>query len=154
MKLNFYDTRIGEDYKTNLVKEKTISYEVDKVNKPKEFAEMMRNVLFMDKLAEEYCYMIALNNQSRILGIFFISKGTVSQSVVGVREVFMRALFVGAAHIILCHNHPSGDCLPSKDDIMLTKRFKEAGLLLGIPLSDHIIVGEDSYFSFFEAELM
>lgn len=154
MKLNFYDTRIGEDYKINLVKEKTISYEVDKVNKPKEFAEMMRNVLFMDKLAEEYCYMIALNNQNRILGIFFISKGTVSQSVVGVREVFMRALFVGAAHIILCHNHPSGDCLPSKDDIMLTKRFKEAGLLLGIPLSDHIIVGEDSYFSFFEEELM
>ena len=154
MKLNFYDTRIGEDYKTNLVKEKTISYEVDKVNKPKEFAEMMRNVLFMDKLAEEYCYMIALNNQNRILGIFFISKGTVSQSVVGVREVFMRALFVGAAHIILCHNHPSGDCLPSKDDIMLTKRFKEAGLLLGIPLSDHIIVSEDSYFSFMEHDML
>ena len=153
MQLNFYDTRIGEDYQTSLVKEKTVFYEAEKISKPKEFAELMQKVLFMNKLAEEYCYMIALNNRNRVLGVFFISKGTVSHSLIGSREVFMRALVIGAAHIILCHNHPSGDCFPSKDDILLTKRFKEAGELLGIPLSDHIIVGEDKYFSFYENEL-
>lgn len=154
MQLNFYDTRIGDDYHTNLVKEKTVDYEVEKVNKPEEFAEMMQKVLFMDKLAEEYCYMIALNNRNRVLGIFFISKGTVSQSVVGVREVYMRALFVGAVHIILCHNHPSGDCTPSKDDILITRKFKAAGEFMGISLSDHIIIGGENYFSFYESELM
>lgn len=153
MRITFYDTRVTKDYHTMLVKEKSIDYE-ERINNPKEIAELMRKILEMDMLGEEHCYMLALNNKNRILGVFLISKGTINQSIISAREVFMRALLVGASHIILCHNHPSKDCTPSNNDFMTTKRFKEAGELMGIPLLDHLIIGGDSYFSFNEAKML
>lgn len=104
----------------------------------------------MDRMAEEYCYLIALNSSFKTLGIFLISKGTVNVSLIAPREVFIRALLAGAVQIILCHNHPSGDTPPSRQDAELTKRIKETGELVGIPLADHIIIGGNTYFSFKE----
>lgn len=154
MQLNFYDTRITEDYHTMLVKEKSVHYEAEKMTLPKEFAEMIHKVLDIGKLGEEYCYMFALNTKNRVLGIFFLAKGTVNQCIVGIREVYMRALLIGASSIIFCHNHPSADCTPSSDDILLTRRLKEAGALMGIPLLDHIIIGGTDYCSFKEQEIL
>lgn len=154
MRINFYDARITGDDKTILVKEKGINYESLNMNNPEKIYVMMQALLHMNELAEEHCYMIALNCSCRILGIFFISKGTVSLSLVSPREVFMRALLIGAVQIILCHNHPSGNAVPSECDVQLTKRIKEIGELLNIPLADHIIIGKNSYLSFKEANLL
>lgn len=154
MRINFYDARITDDDKTILVKERGINYETLDMNNPKNIYMMMQILLHMDELAEEHCYMVALNSSCRVLGIFFISKGTVSLSPVSPREVFMRAMLIGAVQIILCHNHPSGSITPSDSDMELTKRIKEAGKLLNICLTDHIIIVKDSYLSFKESNLL
>ena len=154
MRINFYDARITDDDKTILVKERGINYEAMNMNNPEKIYMMLQQLLHMGELAEEYCYMIALNSSCKILGMFLISKGTVSLSPVSPREVFMRAMIIGAVQIILCHNHPSGNISPSESDMELTRRIKESGKLLNICLTDHIIVGKDSYLSFKEANLL
>ena len=76
--------------------------------------------------------------------------GTLNQSLVHPREIFKEAYLVEASGIICIHNHPSGVVTPSREDIHLTNRLKEIGLLLGIPILDHVIIGHDNYYSFFE----
>lgn len=154
MRINFYDTRVAADGTTALIKEKGINYETSNISHPKNIVLMMQSLLNMGELAEEHCYMIALNTSCRILGIFFLSKGTVCVSLVSPREIFMRALLIGAVQIILCHNHPSGNAVPTDTDIKLTKRIQEAGTLLNIHLIDHIVIGGNSYLSFKESELL
>ena len=76
-----------------------------------------------------------------------IFKGSLNSSLVHPREVFKEALKNSAASIIVCHNHPSGDPTPSKEDINVTKRIKECGNIMGIELLDHIIIGDNKYIS-------
>lgn len=154
MRIDFYDARITEDARTILVKEKGINYESTKMNGPKEISRMLKTLLHMDKLAEEHVYMIALNTSCKVLGMFLISKGTICTSLVSPREVFLRAVLIGAVQIILVHNHPSGNPVPSECDMELTKRLKDCGELLNIRLADHIIIGHNSYLSFKEAKLL
>ena len=92
--------------------------------------------------------------QCVLLGDEVISVGTVNASLVSPREVFLRALMKQAVHIILLHNHPSGMPLPSTQDKLVTRRIQEGGELLGIHLSDHIIIGDNQYFSFKEEHLL
>lgn len=149
MKINFYDTKVRGN-RTVLVKESSADYPAGLPNSPESTVRMLNQLTSLDSRGEENCYIIALNTKNRPLGIFFLSKGTASLSIVGPRETFLRALLIGATHIILFHNHPSSVCAPSKDDIMVTERIKEAGELIGIPLTDHIIVGKGNYYSFRE----
>ncbi len=79
-----------------------------------------------------------------------IFKGTVNSSLANPREIFLSAVSYHAVGILLVHNHPSGDCTPSQADVDFTQRVKEAGELLGIPLLDHIIIGDCKYLSFRE----
>lgn len=74
----------------------------------------------------------------------------VNQSIVHVREVMKSALLSSAAAILLIHNHPTGDPMPSSEDMSITRRLKEAGELIGIPVLDHIIIGDGQYISFVE----
>ena len=76
--------------------------------------------------------------------------GTINRSVVHPREVFKEAYLVSASSIVCMHNHPSGDISPSAEDIKFTKSIYEIGLIQGIPVVDHIIVSNDSYYSFYE----
>ena len=71
-----------------------------------------------------------------------ISHGTVNASLVTPREVFQKALLANAVSIILMHNHPSGDCTASRQDVEITKRLAEAGKIVGVEVLDHIIVGD------------
>jgi DNA repair protein RadC len=80
-----------------------------------------------------------------------ISRGTVNSSLLTPREVFIEALKYHAVSVILLHNHPSGDPAPSKEDLLLTRRMKEAGSILNIPVIDHIIIGDNKYCSFKES---
>ena len=79
-----------------------------------------------------------------------ISIGTATYSLVSPREIFLKALEYQAVHIVLLHNHPSGDPSPSEADINVTKRVTECGDILGIVLADHIIIGDNRYISFRE----
>lgn len=112
MKITFYDTRITDDYHMVLVEEKALECDKKSITNSADVAEMMQ-LLEMDKLGEEHCYLLALNTKGMVLGIFLLSKGTIDMSLLGIREIYIRALLAGASRIILCHNHPSKDCTPS-----------------------------------------
>lgn len=91
---------------------------------------------------------------NRIICLDRVSVGSLNQCVVHVREVFKSAVLSSAAAVLLIHNHPSGDPEPSREDREITRRLKDAGDLLGIPVLDHIIIGEEGYLSFVERGLL
>lgn len=153
MRINFYDTRL-EDFHTVLIKEKSINYTTDKFFTPSSAVKLLNDVASLNVMGEEYCYLLALNGKTQLLGIFFISKGTVNQTLLSPREIFMRALLIGASMIILCHNHPSGSPKPSREDTIMTQKIKEVGELIGIPLADHLVIAGDDYYSFMENGLL
>lgn len=99
---------------------------------------------------QEHFYCLYLDNQKRMIKEKLLFIGTLNQSIVHPREVFKEACMISASSIICIHNHPSGDIFPSKADLLLTKRLKEVGDTLGIPLNDHVIVSENNYYSFYE----
>ena len=80
--------------------------------------------------------------------------GTINNSVVHPREVFKEAYLLSASGIICIHNHPSGDVNPSREDKVITLKLKEIGLIHGIKIIDHIIIGSNSYFSFFDNDML
>ena len=98
--------------------------------------------------------IILMNKANRVLGIYELSTGGVSSTVVDVKLVFVAALKANACNIILSHNHPSGNLKPSKQDEELTGKIKEAGKFLDIQVSDHIIVTSEGYFSFADEGLL
>lgn len=99
-------------------------------------------------LKQEYFVAIYLDNKCRMIKHSILFIGTLDESEVHPREIFKEAVLNSAYSIIISHNHPSGDCLPSKADIALTKRIQQASVMMGIYLADHIIIGNDSYYSF------
>lgn len=155
MRVTFYDTRLTHDKQTILVKEKAVLCDVPSCHSPLYITEMLNKTCSLETLTEESSYLIAMNTKGGIIGVFHLSKGTVNISLVGIREVFVKALLVGAVQITICHNHPSGDCTPSAEDILLAKRLKKAGELLNVKLVDSIIIGMDGGFlSFHEKGLL
>lgn len=99
---------------------------------------------------QELLICMMLDTKNHLLGDEMIFKGTVNSSLVNPREIFLSAISYHAVGILLVHNHPSGDCTPSQADLDFTQRVKESGNLLGIPLLDHIIIGDCKYLSFRE----
>jgi len=94
------------------------------------------------------CVAVALLDAChRMNAIHAVHFGTTSQSPVGLPDVFKAAILSNSSGIVLVHNHPSGELTPSRDDIELTRRIKDAGEILGIPLLDHVIVGDTGYIS-------
>lgn len=106
-----------------------------------------------DKRHEEF-HVILLDRKNRVIQEVRVSVGSLSASIVHPREVFNHAVSHSAAAIVCIHNHPSGDPTPSKEDLEITKRLQEAGKTLGIPLLDHLIIGEQRYFSFADEGLL
>ena len=94
---------------------------------------------------KEYFYALFLDTKNRIIDEELISVGTLNASLVHPREVFNPAIKASANAIILVHNHPSGDCEASRDDIEVTKKLIDSGDLLGIKVLDHVIIGKNTY---------
>ena len=90
------------------------------------------------------------DTKCRFLGDELISSGSVSSAYISPREIFRHALHKNAVMLILLHNHPSGDPTPSCEDINVTRIVRECGHMLGIELADHIIIGDNNYYSFSE----
>lgn len=95
----------------------------------------------------EVLKLLLLNTKARLIGESSISTGTVDMALVSPRELFVEALRKNAVSIILLHNHPSGDPTPSKEDVAITRKVREAGILIGIELLDHIIIGDNRFIS-------
>ncbi len=104
--------------------------------------------------AVEQFGIVMLDSKSRLIRIRIVATGTADSAVVHPREVFREAAAAAAAAIVLFHNHPSGDPAPSEDDLLLTNRLIGAGVVMGIDVVDHIILGERRYCSLLEIGAM
>ncbi|MHC5034243.1 MAG: RadC family protein [Planctomycetota bacterium] len=105
-------------------------------------------------LKKEHFYALMLDTKHRIIREDRVAVGSLSESIVHPREVFKPAIRESAAKVIFAHNHPSGNPEPSPQDRRLTARLVEAGRLVGIPVLDHLIVGDETYYSFAEHGLL
>jgi DNA repair protein RadC len=108
---------------------------------------------FSTKAVEEFG-MLILDTRNRLKKLEVISKGSVNGSLVHPREVYREAVTLQAAGLILFHNHPSGDPTPSREDLELTRRLREAGRIMGIEILDHVILGAGTFVSFKEKGLL
>lgn len=103
---------------------------------------------------QEYFYCLYLDSKKKVIADKLLFIGTLNKSIVHPREIFKEAYQLSASSIICIHNHPSGDIKPSIEDIEITKQLVEIGKMQGIPIIDHIIVGHDKYYSFYENNLL
>ena len=99
---------------------------------------------------QENLVVLCLDVKSNLLCYSTVHKGTVNRALVNPRDIFQRAILSNACHIIIAHNHPSNNPKPSEADTNLTQKIQECGDLLGITLLDHVIVGQNTYFSYRE----
>jgi DNA repair protein RadC len=125
-------------FSLSLVKERDLEYPVSKVGDAKD-AEAALTAYLSDKDCE-HLVVLMLAAGNNLIGLANVAIGGVSGLSCAVRDVFKAAIVARASGLILGHNHPSGDCTPSKEDIAFTKRAIEAGSILGVPVIDHVIV--------------
>lgn len=118
-----------------------------KLNTPLKIFEFYKSKINDD---QEQFYCIYLDASKKVIEEKLLFIGTVNYSLVHPRDIFKEAYLLNATGIICVHNHPSGEVRPSKEDINLTIRLKEIGVLMGVRVIDHIIIGDDKYYSFLE----
>ncbi len=121
---------------------------------PKAIVDYMNQTYAADRLPMENLWLLCFDNKGSLTGCFELSRGTVNLSYIDPREIFKAALMASAVKIVLVHNHPSGNSDPSSADVRSTGKIEEGGKLLNVPLADHIIIGDNRYFSFFEHQLV
>lgn len=136
-----------------LVKEKGVNYAAEGKNltSPEEVAEVLKE--YYATADREQFVVMCLNSKNKLICINVVSVGSIMSSMAHPREIFKPAILSNAAAVIVAHNHPSGDTTPSNEDKSLTSNVVKAGVILGIPVLDHIIIG-DNYYSFKEHSLI
>lgn len=118
-----------------------------KMNSAEKIYNYMKDELYGKK--QEYFYALYLDSKKNLIDKKLLFIGTINKSIVHPREIFKYAYLLSASTIICVHNHPSGDTIPSNEDIILTRNLKKIGDIQGIQIIDHIIIG-NNYYSFFE----
>jgi DNA repair protein RadC len=116
--------------------------------------DTLLHLKFIRTKKQEYILCLSLDSGNRLIARRVVTIGTLTSSLVHPREVFAGPLKDRAASVIVAHNHPSGDPHPSRKDIEATQQLIAAGILLGIPLRDHIILTKESSFSFKSSHLI
>ena len=122
--------------------------EMQPISSPEDCVGLLMPLLRYE--THEKFVVVILNAKNKVLCIRQISVGSLSSAVVHPREVFREAIINHAAAIICAHNHPSGDPTPSKEDKDLTNSLAGTGKIIGIPVLDHLVIGDGSYYSFKE----
>ena len=118
----------------------------DKITSSRDAFEIFKSL--MGDLPHEEFWLLILNKADRVVKKVRTSEGGISGTVVDPKKVFKSCLELHASSIILGHNHPSGNIQPSEADIKITKKFRDCGVMLDIAVLDHIIIGDDRYYSF------
>lgn len=131
-----------------MVKESRILYGMNRFTQPYEAVQTVKPIFAMAD--REMLVVMSLNTKVEPQALEIASVGGLNACSVDIRDIFKHAILNNAAFIICFHNHPSGDPTPSLSDRQVTDRMKKAGDLLGIPLIDHIIIGEEDFYSFRE----
>src|SRR5712691_7144099 len=141
-------------YRVTLVREAAITVPGPRLRGAEQAAELLRQ--YLGAVDREHFMVILLDRKNAPIGINTVSIGSLTASVVHMRETFKAAILANAAAILCGHNHPSGDPEPSREDRALTQRLVEAGKLLGIAVLDHIVLGDGNtaYFSFADQGLL
>ena len=116
---------------------------------PEEVATFLRSIA--PNNSQEHVIVVYLSGSHAPIGYSVVFSGTANSCTLHPREVYQRAVLLGACKIILAHNHPSGSCEPSKEDLLVTKQLREAGKTLAIPLLDHVIFSDTECHSMQEA---
>jgi len=137
---------IGRRRATQEIPEKPV------ISSSKSAYQILKN--YLSDLRTEEFWAIFLNQSNRVIHISQLTQGGISQSIVDVRTLFKTALDHFSTGIIIAHNHPSGNLKPSREDIDVTQKIKEAGNTLNIQLLDHLIITQNSYFSFSDDGLL
>ena len=120
-----------------------------KIDNSSKIYEYFKNTFYLEM--QECFYAVYLDAAKKIIEVKLLFKGTLDHSLVHPREVFKEAYLLSASSIICVHNHPSGNISPSKEDKILTNNLVRIGIMHGIPILDHIIIGNNNYYSFFES---
>jgi DNA repair protein RadC len=141
-----------EVWSYQVVRDRALTVESKIASNSTNAARILRE--FIGKSSKEHVVMMALDARHAIIGLNLVSIGTMTASMIHPREVYQPALMLSAASIIIAHNHPSNDPTPSQEDHDITRRLVRAGEILGVPLMDHIVIADDSYFSFREHGLL
>lgn len=115
------------------------------ISKPEDIYNLVKDD--MKYFEQEHFRILMLNTKNIVINIKDIFIGASDSSVIETRKVFKEALKYNAKNITICHNHPSGDPNPSKEDVNISLRIKEAGKIIGIDLLDHIIIGDNRFVS-------
>jgi len=132
-----------------VVREPELPFPKSSVERPADALKLLKQGLAWED--REIFAAAILDARNQLIGINTVSVGTLNSSMVHPREVFRPAILMGAASIILAHNHPTGDPSPSREDIELTKRFRDAGEILGIEVLDHLIIADTTFRSLKES---
>jgi DNA repair protein RadC len=126
-----------------IISERKIKNDV-KIVKPDEAYQLVKRYA---KTKQEQLILLTLNGAHNVISISIISIGLVNRAVIHPREVFCKAIIDMAESIIICHNHPSGEIIPSEEDKEVTRTIYNAGKIIGIPLIDHIVFSRNGYIS-------
>jgi len=141
-----------EGYGVWVVREPELPFSKPSLTCPQDAYTILKQQLAWED--REIFATVILDARNRVMGINTVSVGTLNASLVHPREVFRPAVIMGAANIILAHNHPTSDTTPSREDIELTRRLKQGGEILGIAVLDHVIIGGTNFFSMEEAHVI
>jgi DNA repair protein RadC len=133
-------------YMTCLVKQSEFTFEERaQVSNPEEVVGVLHE--YYGRKDREEVLVMLLDAANTVIGIALLSIGSLTASIIDPRQVFKAAILANAASIILCHNHPSGNLKPSREDIRITRKITRAGRLLDIPLRDHLIIANGAFTS-------
>ena len=135
-----------------VVKEKDVEYTCEAIDDTQKLVDILAPLI---QDADRECVAVCcVDSHLQPTSIEIVAVGAVNECRVSMRELFKHAVLSNAVRLFVAHNHPSGNVEPSDEDKEITKEIKKAGELLGIPLVDHVIVGDDGYFSFRENHLL
>lgn len=141
-------------FAVDLVREPASRFQKEKLSDADRVEPVARAIYRKLDADKEHFAVLALNNKNWLNGFKTISTGSMTASLAHPREIFRAAISLAAAGVIFIHNHPSGDPEPSADDIDTTRRLTQSAEILGLRVLDHMILGDDKYFSFNERGML
>lgn len=141
--------KIAKTY-IKICREKEFTYNKIQIKNVIDIVKLVNKIEDIQNLDTENAFIICLNNKNEPVNYSLISKGTINASLIDIKSIFKNVFLSNASSFVFVHNHPSGDSTPSKQDLDITKKLKDASDLLDIKFLDHVIIGEDCYTSLFE----